>query len=195
MQTLNCDQKVKDSKEQEKPNILFITTDQQRLDSLGIYGNNIVQTPNIDNLGKNGVIYYNAFCQSPVCVPGRACISTGRYTNQHGVSYSTGVSESEPKLSECEKTFVEHLKEGGYFTAGFGHIQHVKPYRGFDSLKLTGGKGARWTQSSGLPIGPGPLGPEYEEWLEERHSGGYEMIYEQRKNPDYKKFKTSIENI
>ena len=62
-----------------KPNILWICTDQQRFDTLGCYGNKFVKTPNIDTLAKEGVLFENAFSQSPICTPSRGCFLTGRY--------------------------------------------------------------------------------------------------------------------
>lgn len=179
----------------KKPNVLLITTDQQRKDTLGVFGSKIAKTPNIDALAKDGTAFNKAFAQNPVCVPSRACIQTGRYTHQHGVTYMESVVDDTPGLPEHEKTFWQYLKEEEqYYTAAFGKI-HMYPEKGFDEMKLSGGKGERWTQSKGLPIGPGPLGPDYEAWLEEKHPGGYEKIYEQRRLPEYKEYKTALENV
>ena len=102
--------------------------------------------------------------------------------------------DTTPGLPAWEKTFMERLQYAGYRTAAFGKI-HMMPERGFHDMQVSGGKGARWTQSAGLPIGPGPLGPHYAEWLEALHPGGYELIYQQRREPDYKKHKTAIVNV
>jgi choline-sulfatase len=64
---------------ERKPNILWITTDQQRFDTLGSAGNPYVNTPNIDRLAAEGTQFTNAFCQSTVCAPSRASFLTGRY--------------------------------------------------------------------------------------------------------------------
>jgi hypothetical protein len=66
------------------------------------------------------------------------------------------------------------------------------PERGFHEQLVTGGKGARWRNSAGLPIGIGPLGRDYAAWLEERHPGAYEAIYERRRQPDYAKWGTAV---
>ena len=71
----------------------------------------------------------------------------------------------------------------------------MNPPRGFDYQRLCGGKGFRWTQAEGLPIGPAPLGPAYASWLEARHPGGYELIYEQRRQPEYAEYMTAISNV
>ena len=62
-----------------RPNILWICTDQQRVDTLGCYGNTMVTTPNIDRLAANGIRFERAYCQSPICTPSRASFLTGRY--------------------------------------------------------------------------------------------------------------------
>ena len=69
----------------EKMNILFIITDQQRVDHLSCAGNPILKTPNMDNIAKGGVRFTNAFCTNPMCMPNRACILTGLYPNMHGL--------------------------------------------------------------------------------------------------------------
>src|SRR3546814_12508451 len=78
-----------------KPNILWVCTDQQRWDTLGCYGNDHVETPHLDRLAKQGVLFERAFCQSPVCTPSRASFLTGRYPRttrcrQNGQSIQIG---------------------------------------------------------------------------------------------------------
>lgn len=163
-----------------RPNIILITTDQQRFDALGINGNAVIRTPNIDRLAAEGVNFANAFVQNPVCVPSRACLQTGRYTHQHGVTYMESVVDDTPGLPEHEKTFMEILRENGYYTGATGKI-HMYPEKGFDWHKLTGGKGQRWLHAEGSPLGPGPLGREYAAWLERRRPGAYEEIYAARR--------------
>ena len=177
-----------------RPNIVLITTDQQRFDTLGCCGSLGARTPHIDALAARGTRFASAYGQNPVCIPSRACIQTGRYTHQHGVTYMETVIDTTPGLAPWEKTFMERLQGAGYRTAAFGKI-HMMPERGFHDMQITGGKGARWTKSAGLEIGPGPLGPQYAQWLEERHPGGYELIYEQRRQPEYRRFKTALTNV
>ncbi len=63
----------------ERPNILWIMTDEQRTDSLRCYGNPWAHSPNFDRLAESGVLFQNAFVQSPICVPSRATMLTGKY--------------------------------------------------------------------------------------------------------------------
>jgi arylsulfatase len=68
-----------------RPNILWICTDQQRFDTIGALGNPYVRTPNIDRLVRGGVAFRHAFCQSPICTPSRASFLTGMYPSSvHG---------------------------------------------------------------------------------------------------------------
>jgi arylsulfatase A-like enzyme len=66
---------------QKNLNVLFIIADDLNCD-IGVYGNKIVKTPNIDNLVKMELYFLNAHCQYPLCGPSRASFMTGMYTNQ-----------------------------------------------------------------------------------------------------------------
>ena len=70
----------------EQPNLLLIITDQQSYDTLGAYGNNQIQTPNLDSLAEQSYIFENTYVTQPVCSPSRASIYTGLYPHTNGVS-------------------------------------------------------------------------------------------------------------
>ena len=176
------------------PNILLITTDQQRYDTLGVTGNPHVRTPHLDALAARGVLFRHGYIQNPVCIPSRACIQTGRYVHQHGVEYMENAIGTTPGLPPWEKTFMERLQHTGYTTAGFGKI-HMMPPKGFDEMQLTMGKGARWTVAEGSPLGPSQLGPVYAGWLERERPGAYEEIYAQRRRPEYREQANAIVNV
>jgi arylsulfatase A-like enzyme len=65
--------------------ILFITTDQQRYDSLGCNGGGIARTPTVDALASAGLNYRRAYNQNTVCMPARSTMLTGQYARTHGV--------------------------------------------------------------------------------------------------------------
>ena len=69
---------------QQRPNIVFYFSDQQRWDTLGCYGQRLDVTPNLDALAAGGTRYENAFTCQPVCGPARACLQTGRYATEIG---------------------------------------------------------------------------------------------------------------
>jgi choline-sulfatase len=65
-------------------NILFIMSDEHSKRVLGCYGNDIIQTPNLDRLAAGGTLFENAYCNDPICVPSRASFATGRYVHEVG---------------------------------------------------------------------------------------------------------------
>ncbi len=74
-----------------KPNIIFILSDQQRHDTCGCYGQELDITPNIDNMAKGGVLFERAFTCQPVCGPARSCIQTGKFATET-MCYRNGVA-------------------------------------------------------------------------------------------------------
>jgi len=68
----------------DRPNILFINTDQQSWNAISAYNNPYVHTPNIDRLHRNGVSFMKAYCSDPVCAPARSSWMTGRYASETG---------------------------------------------------------------------------------------------------------------
>ena len=72
----------------ERPNILFILTDQQARATLGAYGNPHVRTPHLDSLAAGGISFMHSYCTSPVCSPARASLVTGRMPHEVGVDFN-----------------------------------------------------------------------------------------------------------
>lgn len=70
-----------------KPNVVFIISDQHKLEATGAYGSKLAITPNIDALAKTGVIFNNAYTPAPVCAPARASLVTGMYPYANGAIY------------------------------------------------------------------------------------------------------------
>ena len=100
--------------------ILFITTDQQRYDSLGCNGGTIARTPVVDALAADGVVYRRAYNQNTVCMPARSTILTGQYARTHGV-IANGVP-----LPVDAPSIAAHLGAHGYRTALVGKA-HFEP--------------------------------------------------------------------
>ena len=105
----------------QKPNFILYITDQQRFDFLSCSNHPNLQTPNIDNLAKNGVQFDRFYVANPTCMPNRASLMTCQMPSNHGVRFN-GVP-----LSEDNITFVEVLRAAGYETAliGKSHLQTV----------------------------------------------------------------------
>lgn len=112
----------------QKKNILFLFTDQMRWDCLGAVGNPVIQTPNLDRLASEGVLFLNAYSTAPLCTPARAQILTGRSCWDSCV---WGLSD---KVPASMRTFAHILNEQGYFTGAVGKM-HFKPTSGGGSIR------------------------------------------------------------
>ncbi|MGB3802345.1 MAG: sulfatase-like hydrolase/transferase [Lewinella sp.] len=116
----------------ERPNIIFIMDDQHRWDAIGNL-NPEVLTPTLDSLMDHGVLYDQAVCQAPMCVPSRNSIMFGMYPNQTGVFRNGG---GVPDDSLPGKTMAQYFRDAGYETAGFGKThwgRHRTDTRGFET--------------------------------------------------------------
>lgn len=99
-----------------RPNIVFILADDLRFDALGCMGNKVVQTPNIDKLAKQGVLFRNAFVTTSICAVSRASILTGQWQRRHGIDdFAKGLNGD-----KWAKTFVALLRAAGYRTGFIG---------------------------------------------------------------------------
>ena len=171
-------------------NILLITTDQQRADSLGAYGNTVCKTPNLDRLAEGGTLFTAARCQNPYCQPSRATILTGMYPSTHGVT-TVGVDLPADMISRSvagilgERGYRTALFGKGYFASAFPtyptrQIESVDgsalvgpdwlgPYVGFEHAELVlFGHNIRLSPAMGgwnWSFGPPPFGLHYARWL------------------------------
>jgi len=108
----------------KRPNFVLFITDQQRADYLGCYAHPVLRTPNIDAIAENGIAFDRFYVASPVCMPNRASLMTGRMPSSHGVR-SNGIP-----LSRRNVTFVDLLRDAGYQTAlvGKSHLQNFTDF-------------------------------------------------------------------
>jgi len=104
----------------KRPNFLFIITDQQRADYLGCAGHPVLKTPHIDQLAATGTRFEQFHVATPVCMPNRASLLTGRYPSVHGLR------QNGEHLTYRANTFVDVLAANGYSTAAIGK-SHVQP--------------------------------------------------------------------
>lgn len=104
----------------KRPNFVLFITDQHRADYLGCYGHPVLRTPHIDSIAARGTAFDRFYVASPVCMPNRASLMTGRMPSLHGVR-SNGIP-----LSRQAVTFVDLLRAAGYRTAlvGKSHLQN-----------------------------------------------------------------------
>jgi len=109
----------------EKPNLLWIMTDQQRTDSIRAYGNPFVKTPNMDGLAAGGIRFDRCYISTTPCSPSRASLLTGLYAHTHGVVVNGIV------LPDSVPTLGDALKAEGYRTAWIGKWHLGGPQHGF----------------------------------------------------------------
>ena len=101
-----------------KPNIIFILTDDHRWDALGVAGNTIVQTPQMDVLARSGAYFKNAFSTTPICAASRASILTGLYERTHGYTFQKPVLQK----PYAQLIYPKLLKESGYHVGFYGKL-------------------------------------------------------------------------
>jgi arylsulfatase A-like enzyme len=128
---VSCQEKV-----QEKPNVLFILTDDQGWGDMSSHGNEILETPVLDQLAADGA-EFDRFFVSPLCAPTRASLLTGRYHLKTG---ATSVSKGLEIMDADEETIAEVFKENGYAIGIFGkwhngsHYPNRPTEQGFDEF-------------------------------------------------------------
>ncbi len=98
------------------PNIVFLISDDHSFPDLGCYGNTAIRTPHLDRMAREGMRFQNAFVASPQCSPNRSAIFTG--CSPH----TTATSRLHTPFPEWERTFIEGLKERGYFVGAFRKV-------------------------------------------------------------------------
>ena len=103
----------------ERPNIIFLMTDDQRCDNLGCYGRPEFQTTNIDQLAKQGVTFDKAYYAVSICMPSRVTMMTGRYLSNHRVGFSPPYDFTLSK-SDFLDSYPSQLKQAGYRTGFVG---------------------------------------------------------------------------
>lgn len=102
---------------QERPNIIFILTDDQSYNLLGATGNKIVRTPNIDKLAQEGILFNNAHVTSAICTPSRVSILLSQFERTHGVNFNSGTSVSD---AAWDRSYPVIMRKNGYYTGWIG---------------------------------------------------------------------------
>lgn len=120
------------------PDIVLIVSDDHGTDALGCYGNKVIQTPHLDMLASDGVLFTNAFCTSASCSPSRSVILTGLHGHANGM-YGLEHSIHHQQSFDHAKSLPVFLSEAGYRTARVGkfHVAPEEVYR-FDEVLSRG---------------------------------------------------------
>src|SRR5690349_16811884 len=121
----------------ERPNILFIISDDHGYQAVSAYGAGLNNTPNIDRIAREGVRFDRCYVTNSLCGPSRACILTGKYSHKNGFYDNT----SQKPFDGSQPTFPKLLHAAGYQTAIFGKWHLVSEPTGFDEWQVLVGQG------------------------------------------------------
>lgn len=144
---------------QHPSNALLIMCDQLRFDALGVHGNPVAQTPNLDRLAESGTTFRRTYTESPVCVPARSVLMTGRLPHQ------TGVVDNGTPLPSATPTLVTELARSGRHCQAIGKMH-------FDPVREPHGHHEMWLSEER------PQSPQVDEYLTDLIAAGYSHVLE-----------------
>lgn len=128
--------KRKEKEPVSRPNILFIMSDDHAYQAISAYSDKLIQTPNIDRLAKEGILFTNASVTNSICSPSRATILTGKHTHLNGK-----INNIMP-FDTTQVTFPQLFQKAGYQTAMFGKLHFGNNPKGVDDFMILPGQGS-----------------------------------------------------
>jgi len=133
---IHLDDPHPDRPAQQRPNIIFIISDDHTSQAISAYGSKLVKTPNIDRIAREGAILYNNVVANSICGPSRATLLTGQFSHRNGYKFNEKVFDIN------QPVFTEELQKNGYQTAWIGKMHLGSLPHGFDYLNILPGHGS-----------------------------------------------------
>ncbi len=119
----------------DRPNIIFIMSDDHASHAISSYSSKLIKTPHIDRLANEGIRFENAFCTNSICAPSRAVVLTGKH------SHMNGVIDNKVSFDGSQQTFPKLFQKSGYQTAMIGKWHLKSDPTGFDYWNILPGQG------------------------------------------------------
>ena len=119
----------------DRPNIIYIMTDDHAAHAISAYGSRVNKTPHLDRLAREGALLTNVFATNSICTPSRAAILTGQYSHLNGVTMFN-------RFDSSRMTIARLLQQGGYYTGIVGKWHLGSDPVGFDRWEILPGQGA-----------------------------------------------------
>ncbi len=140
-------QTLKEKKPPKRPNILFIMSDDHAYQAISAYSDHLIQTPNIDRIGNEGILFTNACVTNSICAPSRATILTGKHAHIHGKI------DNRMPFDTTQITFPQLFQAAGYETAMYGKLHFGNNPKGVDDFMILPGQGSYINPSFITPEG------------------------------------------
>src|SRR5678815_260241 len=118
-----------------RPNIIYIMSDDHAYQAISAYGYGLNQTPNIDKLANQGMLFTRAFVTNSICGPSRAVMLTGKH------SHINGFKDNHSTFDGSQQTVAKLMHDNGYTTAVIGKWHLISDPQGFDYWNIVPGQG------------------------------------------------------